>query len=714
MHAILYVVVAGAAILLGVRALRPDPTASSAKDFALLAIAICVTFLSFSLLSVEPNADWIRMFYVGAGACLPAANLGFLEHFFSRAERSDGSATRALWLTGGLVGVGYGTLFVFLEQTDRPGWPEWIAGVLVFAAFGASLVRLWQIHERAESWVERQRIRYLFILMALAVGLSALEGFVRVNNPAAADAQSSANPFTRAQAVQGLLPPVGALFSGLYLYFLYQVQRRQRLLDLSEIATRLMTIGVMASVYTAIVGLADLWVYPDRLHVLQSTFMVFVASMCFLVLSPGLLDLVESRIGPLFNKRGFQLHLAIDELNRDIFRRTSSEELSAALVDRLHASGRVTAAAIYLWTPSAQQFRLVASRAGDGAPDLTAVAAQPFTESFENGTPLYVRQELTTLSLRNPEEATALLGIMDGINADLVLPIRSGETLLGWLALKDEEWSDGFSREEIAQLRQTLGRVAVAMENIRGFEASRDQARLAALGTMAAGLAHEIRNPLAGIKGAAQFLHGLQAGSSEREMLEVITNEVDRLNTVVTGFLDYARHLELRREPTDLNQLVAQVLALVRAQGFSDKVQIREQLSGGLPPVAIDGDKLRQVVLNLLQNAIFAVRDGGEVRVSTSLSEVAGPRGTRLRSAELAISDNGEGLTREAQQNLFVPFFTTKAMGTGLGLAISQRIVRAHEGELRVESRSGYGATFVVSLPLPPEQADPAALSVRS
>ena len=287
---------------------------------------------------------------------------------------------------------------------------------------------------------------------------------------------------------------------------------------------------------------------------------------------------------------------------------------------------------------------------------------------------------------------------MNEMRADLVLPMSSGGAVLGWLALQDEDWSDGFSQEEITQLGRLMSRAATAVENLRGFEASQEQARLAALGTMAAGLAHEIRNPLAGIKGAAQLLRGMSPTTDQAEFLQVIVDETDRLNKVVTAFLDYARHFELQRAPTDLNQLVRQTTSLLRAQGLPDGIQLVEALEEPLPILALDGDKLRQVVLNLLRNAVQAMPEGGELRVTTA-KRLLGPKAERAL-VELCVQDSGEGMSAETKKSLFIPFFTTKHDGTGLGLAISQRIVQAHQGELRVESREGEGARFVVSLPV--------------
>jgi signal transduction histidine kinase len=225
---------------------------------------------------------------------------------------------------------------------------------------------------------------------------------------------------------------------------------------------------------------------------------------------------------------------------------------------------------------------------------------------------------------------------------------------------------------------------------------------------MAAGLAHEIRNPLAGVKGAAQYLESEELEAEAKEMLQVIVDEVDRLDIVVSQFLDYARPFELTLRPDHVNAIVAHAVALVRAQGLPAGVEVDEDLAGDLPRVPIDAARLSQVVLNLVRNALQAMPNGGRLSVRTRLKP---GRGT-LPAIEIAVQDSGEGIAPDDLDNVFIPFFTTKYEGTGLGLPLCQRIVEAHGGELEVSSKTGVGSTFFVRLHVPPTAVVEASATV--
>ena len=289
---------------------------------------------------------------------------------------------------------------------------------------------------------------------------------------------------------------------------------------------------------------------------------------------------------------------------------------------------------------------------------------------------------------------------MAAMQADIVLPMMSGEIVLGWLSARESEHAEGFTKDEIQRICRTMGRAAVVLENLKGFETLKEQTRLAALGTMAAGLAHEIRNPLAGIKGAAQYLQDVDDPETSEEFLQVITTEVDRLNDVVKSFLDYARPFDLQRKATDINRIVSHVLALVRAEGIPENIDVQEALVSELPLCEMDADKISQVVLNLVHNALQAISDGGTIHIRTARSTLRGQNARGASAVEIAVIDNGPGIPREDREKLFIPFFTTKPRGTGLGLAICQRIVRAHAGELEVRSAPAKGSRFTVRLPV--------------
>ncbi len=213
---------------------------------------------------------------------------------------------------------------------------------------------------------------------------------------------------------------------------------------------------------------------------------------------------------------------------------------------------------------------------------------------------------------------------------------------------------------------------------------------LAALGTMAAGLAHEIRNPLAGIKGAAQYLQGGRSGA-DADMVGVIIEEVDRLDAVVGRFLEYARPSPPARAPVDMARLVRRVVQVVEAAGLPPGVEVVVAVPEGVSDGLLgDADRLVQVVLNLVQNAVRATSRGGSVTI-------AAVRGND--SVTLSVMDTGDGIAADELEAIFTPFWTSRPDGTGLGLAVSRRIVEAHGGTLTASSVVGHGACFTVRLP---------------
>jgi signal transduction histidine kinase len=260
--------------------------------------------------------------------------------------------------------------------------------------------------------------------------------------------------------------------------------------------------------------------------------------------------------------------------------------------------------------------------------------------------------------------------------------------------LRDDRMRDPFSPEEVQILRALAAQVSLVIENSKQHGQIKERDRLAALGEMAAGLAHEIRNPLGSIKAAAQLMEDhTRKGSQEKEYLEIIIEEVARLNRVVTSFLDYSRPYRGNADVIDMNLAVEKTVAILR-NDVPATVQLHLEMDSGLPPVRIDPEHLRQVVMNLVRNAVEAMDNRGEVAVLTQRAAGVSPM------VEIIVRDTGPGISAKDLPNLFVPFFTTKARGTGLGLAISQRLIASAGGRIEVRTQGGRGSAFVVMLPV--------------
>jgi two-component system, NtrC family, nitrogen regulation sensor histidine kinase GlnL len=227
--------------------------------------------------------------------------------------------------------------------------------------------------------------------------------------------------------------------------------------------------------------------------------------------------------------------------------------------------------------------------------------------------------------------------------------------------------------------------------------------RMAVLGTLAAGLAHEIKNPLAGIKGAAQLItRKLKADDDAlRRHADNIVDEVNRVDVLIDQLLDLSRPAKMNFEAVNIHEILDQVLLLEKEDAAGQNIEIRKNFDPSLPAVRGDRARLTQVFLNLIKNSFQAMNGSGALTITTRIEtdfhvrEEGRERGKFIR---VEIEDDGRGIAEKDLPHIFSPFFTTKSGGTGLGLAICYRIVNEHAGLIRVDSREGVGACFKVSL----------------
>jgi len=223
--------------------------------------------------------------------------------------------------------------------------------------------------------------------------------------------------------------------------------------------------------------------------------------------------------------------------------------------------------------------------------------------------------------------------------------------------------------------------------------------RLAAVGEMAARIIHEIKTPLVSIGGFARLIHKtLPPSDTNLEYLTIIAEEVSRLERVIENLLVLAKPGRPDVQPDNINEMVEKTLLLISEKAEGAHIQINMSLDFNMPTIGFDRNQLRQVLLNLLQNAIHAMPDGGILNVTTRQKEAF---------VQVVVQDTGVGIPDEHLDKLFVPFFTTKPSGAGLGLSITHKILENHNGFIEVTSQKNVGTTFVVNLPLgqPPEES---------
>ncbi|GIU73750.1 MAG: hypothetical protein KatS3mg004_0837 [Bryobacteraceae bacterium] len=261
--------------------------------------------------------------------------------------------------------------------------------------------------------------------------------------------------------------------------------------------------------------------------------------------------------------------------------------------------------------------------------------------------------------------------------------------VVAWLTYTLAEANRRAARRAEAAARE----LAEANRRLLEAEASaRRSERLAALGQLTAGLAHELRNPLGTMKASAEMLVERTGGDSPivKELAEYISSEVDRTNSLITRFLEFARPTELRRAPADVHAVIDSAIDHLERQTPGAAARIHRNFDPAVPVIEADAELLERVFFNLLRNALEASPTESVVTVKTRRAGAG---------VEIAVIDRGPGIAPENREQIFNPFFTTKPGGVGLGLAVSAKIVDDHGGTITVDSEPGQGATFLVMLP---------------
>lgn len=693
--AALLILAIGASVLLRSRSDRMY-TAFAAMTFTVSAWHLC------SFIDAATGSPVMRWLALWAAATIPPTAIRFFRIFL--AQPSIGGPKRGPRVTLAWTLLAYAALVTSAIYKPIHDTSYFLVpfGIYVFGGLYRCVWDMYTQYRATTKRVERTRVGYL-----------ALGGFV-----------ATTLTLTDVLPRFGVAwPAIGNVLGILYLYFLSQTLFRYRLLDLNELVGKMAVLGTLVVLLSAVYGFLLYWIGGGQqgLYLLNA----LVAAFVILILFEPVRNWLENGINRWLNRQRTELRGRLDAVRRELPGVVDVADMVQRIMTALEESRRVTDASLYLLDPDGAGFDR-AGFLGKAGPDrLDANADRALLDRVRGG---YL--DLDQL-VREPDDLppsadqeakkTALLALksrVDELQSALIFPLfgsaetEQGPWLLGLFCLRDDRTESAFDADDIDTFRQLAIGAARVIESSQAYERVKERDRLAALGEMAAGLAHEIRNPLGAIKGAAQLLitaDGKPAGNQTEttEFLQIIVEEANRLNNVVTRFLDYARAERPGREgadKVDLNAVVRKTEQLLR-QDAGTKVELRVRVDDQLPHVAGDPESLLQVFLNLGQNALQAMPDGGTLEILTTRR-----RRSRLgygQFCEVRFRDTGIGIPRDRLKKLFIPFYTTKQKGTGLGLAISHRIINQHGGTIEVRSTIGQGSTFSVFLPA----ADPVPAS---
>lgn len=651
--------------------------------FVMFATNVAVWYLA-TFLEARNGGAILSRFAGLMAVLLPQTGVRFLRGFSSDAPDEPSSLDR--WATGLLVPM--------LALVASPWFTQKLTGAVIRAVILAYVVGLLIAAVSAlstrgrtiASQQERRRARYL-------VGVGVLATLVTT---------ADLVPFMVNRVVTANLPPIGSILVLAVLYMFSEVIERRRVIDLYELAGRFVVLTALALVLAGIYyRLVDWQVLADVQHRHEGPYFLnaIVASLVILILFDPLRDKMEAQIARFFFGERRDFETSINELRRRLAHALEPAEMGRVLMDGLEHSRRVTSAALYLVDAERKGLDLMAHFGGapDARVDLASLRALveharahgvAVKEHLERDAD--DRRELG--ETREGEAMAETAHAVESLGAAVVLPLEGdGGDLLGLLTLHDDRVRDAYAMDELPILKGLAAQVAIVVENTRLYTRIKERDRLAALGEMAAGLAHEIRNPLGAIKGAAQYMESTAAaGSEQREFIGIIVDEVGRLDRVVSSFLDYARPYRGNPSLLDVVNVVERTLQLVR-NDLPPEVALTHESNEALPSVRMDPEHLRQVLLNLIRNAMEAMKSRGSIEVRTR------PRGAFV---EVLVKDSGPGVDPSVRNNLFIPFSTTKTQGTGLGLAISQRLIESAGGRIELRASDSRGTTFVIVLPV--------------
>jgi signal transduction histidine kinase len=296
---------------------------------------------------------------------------------------------------------------------------------------------------------------------------------------------------------------------------------------------------------------------------------------------------------------------------------------------------------------------------------------------------------------------------MTRFQAEVSLPLIYMDRLIGFINLGHRFEEAMYYREDLELLNTLANQLAIAIENANLYEnlkksqnIMRRADRLASLGTLISSLAHEIRNPLVSIKTFTQLLPERMEDEEFRNyFLKVASGEIDRLTTLINELLGFARPSEPNLQGEDVNAIIEKIEFLIVTEARKKNITISKDFMANLPSVNVDAEQIKQVLLNILLNAIQAIPGEGKVWIETRVVQVLREEATE-RFVQIEVRDNGVGISKENLDRVFDPFFSTRPDGSGLGLAISYQIIHEHGGFIDLESEVGKGTSFRVNLPL--------------
>ncbi len=501
------------------------------------------------------------------------------------------------------------------------------------------------------------------------------------------------------------IPPVGNILISVYIMVFAYAIIAYRLMDIEVFIKKSLTYAFLLLVlilpcYLLVVW-GQKWLFGEVSYLFSSMTLVLFMIVGFLF--PKFSIQTEEAFERVLFKKRYNYRETLLRSSKDMLSMVDLDTLSETLIQTVSKTLGTERASLFLSDDEKGALRLQASVGleQDQFKGFAIRKDDPFVQGLMDSPEALIRDDLEMA--RNGSKPRQLAEKMGQMQAEVTLPLLSRDRLIGILNLGHKENKEMYSTEDLEVLSTLANQAAVAIENAQLYENLKQSqtiiqrsARLSSLGMLTAGLAHEIRNPLVAIRTFTQLLPERYGDPEFRDTFKTLAlKEVDRICGLVNDLLSFARPSTPKVSPEDVNEIVESISRILETEAKEKDVRLHLRLASGLPKIFIDKEQIKQVLMNVIINAIQSIEGGGDVEISTRIFSREGAE----RFVQIEVRDTGTGIEEEDLENIFNPFFTTKKEGCGLGLSISHQIIQEHAGHMMAESKLGEGTTFFINLP---------------
>jgi signal transduction histidine kinase len=539
---------------------------------------------------------------------------------------------------------------------------------------------------RANSY-HRQRLKYFFLALGLSFLLGGLPNFLLL------------------LGLGGY--PLGNIAAGIGLLFMSYSIVQHRVMDVSVFMAKgmgyLLSISILgAPAFLVIVALQKYLFHQIDLFF---TFIILLIGIVAALAFNGVKERMDRAMQQIIVRDKYFYHRVLEEFSRRLVTIMDLNRLLQMLADTVEKSMSVNRISIFLYSPEKDIYRWALGRGLPEMAEISFKSGDPTIRGLHEKKEAILRPELEGKQRGSEEEE--LLKMMTQFQAEVCLPLIYMDRLIGFINLGHKFEEEMYYREDLDLLNTLANQLAIAIENANLYEnlkksqnIMRRADRLASLGTLISSLAHEIRNPLVSIKTFTQLLPERMEDEEFRNyFLKVASGEIDRLTTLINELLGFARPSEPNLQGEDVNAIIEKIEFLIVTEARKKNITISKEFMSNLPAVNVDAEQIKQVLLNILLNAVQAIPGDGKIWIETRVVQVVREENTE-RFVQIEVRDSGVGISKENLERVFDPFFSTRPDGSGLGLAISYQIVHEHGGFIDLESEVGKGTSFRVHLPL--------------